>query len=239
MTSDADGGEGLLCRGLRLGLSSTTPSGWAWSTRPPPRRAGTVAALYPADQPPQWNSYVTVASADDRRPRAGGARRDVLAEPFDVLDVGPDGVDRRPDRARRSACGSRAPTSARRWSMRRARWPGTTWSRPIPTAAAQFYGGLFGWTFVEMPTRGYPSSRIRAAPTAGCCRARACRRRGCPTSGMPTSTGSLGRVGELGGRALSEPMNVPNGRFARVRRPAGRGVRRAHRRLRRLGVAAD
>ena len=53
------------------------------------RREGrNVAALYQSDQPPHWNCYVTVESADDAARRAADAGGRVLQEPFDVMDVG-------------------------------------------------------------------------------------------------------------------------------------------------------
>src|SRR5215216_1661845 len=47
-----------------------------------------VAALFDADQPPHWNCYVTVESADDATARATELGGNVMAEPFDVMDVG-------------------------------------------------------------------------------------------------------------------------------------------------------
>src|ERR671921_683557 len=47
-----------------------------------------VAALFSSDEPPHWNCYVTVASVDEtarQAPEHGGS---VVAEPFDVMDVG-------------------------------------------------------------------------------------------------------------------------------------------------------
>ena len=47
-----------------------------------------VGALYAADQPPHWNCYVTVESADAAAARAGELGATIAAEPFDVMDVG-------------------------------------------------------------------------------------------------------------------------------------------------------
>jgi predicted enzyme related to lactoylglutathione lyase len=52
-----------------------------------------VGALYQmsAQQqgvPPHWNSYVTVASADDSAAQAKKLGGNVMLEPFDVLDAG-------------------------------------------------------------------------------------------------------------------------------------------------------
>src|SRR4029453_18876826 len=47
-----------------------------------------VGALYAADQPPHWNCYVTVESADAAAARAGELSATIAAEAFDVMDVG-------------------------------------------------------------------------------------------------------------------------------------------------------
>ena len=48
------------------------------------RDGHSVAALYPGDQPPHWNCYVTVASADETAQKAQDAGGSIMAEPFDV-----------------------------------------------------------------------------------------------------------------------------------------------------------
>src|SRR3954454_13200804 len=47
-----------------------------------------AAALFASEQPPHWNCYVTVASADDAAEKVKEAGGTVAAEPFDVMDVG-------------------------------------------------------------------------------------------------------------------------------------------------------
>src|SRR5262245_38611740 len=59
-----------------------------------------VAALFTSsDQPPHWNCYVTVASVDESAARAGDLGATVVAEPFDVMDVGRMAVFMDPQRA--------------------------------------------------------------------------------------------------------------------------------------------
>src|SRR5690348_17029020 len=86
-TSDAEGAKGFYTRVF----------GWDYDDRPmgegqvysmAKRDGGTVAALFASDQPPHWNCYVTVASADDAAARASELGANVVAEPFDVMDVG-------------------------------------------------------------------------------------------------------------------------------------------------------
>src|SRR5438552_194226 len=48
-----------------------------------------AAALYESnEQPPHWNSYVTVAGVDESASRVAELGGTLLAEPFDVMDVG-------------------------------------------------------------------------------------------------------------------------------------------------------
>src|SRR4051812_38012432 len=75
----------------------TSVFGWDYEDNPIPgdgvysmatRDGGYVAALFDSDQPPHWSCYVTVASADEAAALASEHGADVMAEPFDVMDVG-------------------------------------------------------------------------------------------------------------------------------------------------------
>src|SRR4051794_3517111 len=76
--------------------------GWAYDDTPIPdgsvytialRDGKRVAAMYTTDdQPPHWNCYVTVSSADEAIATAREHGASVLADPFDVMDVGRMGV---------------------------------------------------------------------------------------------------------------------------------------------------
>jgi predicted enzyme related to lactoylglutathione lyase len=179
-----------------------------------------VAALYTSDQPPHWNSYVTVASADETAAKAGELGATVMAEPFDVLDVGRMAVIADPTGAALCLWEPRAHIGA---SLVNA--PGAlAWNDLVtsdPQTAARFYGGLFGWTFMEIPDAGYSVIQNDGRSNGGMLS-----REGMPPAWMPNFghadlDGLPARVGELGGRVLSEPMNVPNGRFAVFADPQG------------------
>jgi uncharacterized protein len=114
-----------------------------------------VAALFTADQPPHWNCYVTVASADETVEAATSHGASVMAEPFDVMEVGRMAVIADPVGA--SLC---------LWEPRRhigatlVNTSGSmTWNDLVtsdPETAVDFYGKLFGWTFEEWPdVQGY------------------------------------------------------------------------------------
>src|SRR3954469_24566012 len=86
-TSDAGAAKGFYTQVL----------GWDFDDMPIPDgsvysmalRAGKrVAAMYQTDeQPPHWNCYVTVSSADATTAAAREHGATVMADPFDVMDV--------------------------------------------------------------------------------------------------------------------------------------------------------
>jgi predicted enzyme related to lactoylglutathione lyase len=117
------------------------------------RDGGTVAALYGSEQPPHWNSYVTVASADETAAKAAEVGGSVVAEPFDVMDVGRMAVIADPQGAALCIWEPRASIGATLINQ-----PGAmTWNDLLtadPAASAEFYGNLFGWTIDEVPDAG-------------------------------------------------------------------------------------
>jgi predicted enzyme related to lactoylglutathione lyase len=175
-----------------------------------------VAALYQADQPAQWNSYVTVVSADEAAARAGELGATVLAEPFDVFDAGRMAVIADPTGAAFSVWEPRAHAGAALVNG-----PGRlTWNDLItadPEAAAEFYGGLFGWTFLEIPDSG----GYRVIQNDGRSNGGMMSREGMPPAWIPyfghdDLDGLLNRVG-----AVTGPVAVPSGRFAVFADPQG------------------
>jgi uncharacterized protein len=152
-TSDADGAKAFYSQIF----------GWEYDDNPigdgqvytmARRDGGQVAALYStSEQPPHWNCYVTVASADDAAARAGEHGGTVVAEPFDVMDVGRMAVIADPAGATLSVWEPRRHVGAALVNA-----PGAmTWNdlvTPDPESAERFYGALFGWTFQEIPDAG-------------------------------------------------------------------------------------
>src|SRR3954447_16147409 len=87
LTSDADAAKAFY----------TSVFGWEYRDNPVGegivystalRDGKDVAALYSSDQPPHWNCYVTVESADGSAARAAELGATVAAQAFDVMDVG-------------------------------------------------------------------------------------------------------------------------------------------------------
>ncbi|MEO8432470.1 MAG: VOC family protein [Acidobacteriota bacterium] len=100
--------------------------------------------------PPHWNSYVSVESADETAAKVRSGGGSVLAEPFDVMDIGRMAVLQDPAGAVLAV-----------WEPRRhvgatlAAEPGAPcWYECVtrdPAAAARFYGSVFGWTTKQDP----------------------------------------------------------------------------------------
>lgn len=176
-----------------------------------------VAALYSADQPPHWNSYVTVASADESAAAAAAGGGSIVAEPFDVMDVGRMAVIGDPGGAALCLWEPRAHIGATLVNT-----PGAlAWNdlvTPDPQAASEFYGRLFGWTFEEIPaSAGYRVIRNGDRSNGGIM----------PLEGPSYWVPYFGHedvdrvVSEGIAKVHNGPIQVPAGRFAVLGDPQG------------------
>ena len=222
-TSDADGAKSFY----------TSVFGWSYDDNEIPgggvysmalRDGGQVGALFASEQPPHWNCYVTVESADDAAARAGEVGGTVVATPFDVMDAG-----------RMAVVADPAGAALCVWEPRRTigatlvNTPGAlTWNdlvTPDPDAAAQFYGALFGWTAEEIPDAGgYRVIRNGERANGGIMPL--AEGTETPPSWMPYFGHEdverlLGEVEGLGGRVYNGPVHMPQGTIAVVGDPQG------------------
>lgn len=119
-----------------------------------------VAAISPQPQqqrdagvPPLWNSYITVASADEAAERASSLGATVHAPPFDVMDAGRMAVIQDPQGAFFMVWEPRENIGAGLVNA-----PGAfCWNElftPDVDGSLSFYGDLFGWT--SHPFEGSP-----------------------------------------------------------------------------------
>jgi predicted enzyme related to lactoylglutathione lyase len=180
-----------------------------------------VAALFASEQPPHWNCYVTVASADESAARAAGEGGTVVAPAFDVMDVGRMAVVADPAGAALCLWEPRAHIGAQLVNT-----PGAlTWNdlvTPDAEAAERFYGALFGWTTSEIPNAGgYRVIRNGERANGGIMP---------HTGGPPSWVPYFGHddvdrlvadVGGLGGRVLNGPTRMPQGAIAVLGDPQG------------------
>jgi predicted enzyme related to lactoylglutathione lyase len=179
------------------------------------RRDGAyVAALFDSEQPPHWNCYVTVAVVENTTARAGELGATIVAEPFDVMDVGRMAVFADPTGA--TLC---------LWEPRKhigaglVNTPGAmTWNdlvTPDPEGAAEFYGALFGWTTEEMPgAGGYRVIKNGERSNGGIMPAPAGSQ--APPSWLPyfgheDAERLAAEADGLGARVLNGPMSIGNG----------------------------
>jgi len=94
--------------------------------------------------PPRWNAYITVESADEAASRARTLGGTVIAEPFDVWDLGRMAVIQDPTGAMFEVWQPRKSIGARvLYEPGALCWTELTTSDP--DAAETFYTALFGW----------------------------------------------------------------------------------------------
>jgi uncharacterized protein len=191
-----------------------------------------AAAMYQQGEreqgmPPNWHSYVTVVSADDAAARAKDLGATLLSEAFDVMDVGRMAIIQDPTGAIFFVWEPRKSIGARVVNV-----PGAlTWNdlgTTDPDVAERFYSELFGWSFQKMsPDIDYWVIRNGDRSNGGM------RRQdeeevasGAPPNWMPyfaveNCDDAVAKIGELGGRIIIPPREVPAGRFAVAQDPQG------------------
>jgi predicted enzyme related to lactoylglutathione lyase len=189
----------------------------ALSAQPPQQRDAGI--------PPMWNSYITVASADDAVDRAKGLGATVHAPAFDVLDAGRMAVIQDPHGAFFEVWEPKQHIGAALVNG-----PGLlSWNELAtrdPDGSAGFYSELFGWTVepiegMEMPylvvknQDGRSNGGIRSAAEQE------------PTYwlvyfGTDDLDGALAKADELGASKLMGPMEIGGGnRIAALQDPEG------------------
>jgi predicted enzyme related to lactoylglutathione lyase len=137
-TSDSPIGEGEFYTMLKLGGRDV---GALYTQRAEERAHGA---------PPHWNSYVAVASADQAAAKAKSLGGTILAEAFDVMDVGRMAIIQDPNGA--IFCVWQAKSHAGAGLLGE---PGAlVWTELMTSdvgKAKAFYTTLFGWKAEEMP----------------------------------------------------------------------------------------
>lgn len=207
-------GEGMVYSMMKLGGQEVA----AVSPQPEQQRA--------AGLPPTWNSYVTVASADETLARAEELGATVHAPAFDVFDVGRMGVVQDPVGAFFLVWQPRSHIGA---SLVNA--PGAlTWNElvtPDLEPAERFYRELFGWGFEPLPDSEIPYRVIKNSEGQTNGGISSLAPPGTPPHwlvyfGAEDTDVTLARAGELGSSTVLEPTDIgPTGRIAVARDPQG------------------
>jgi len=198
-----------------------------------------VAAIYgqpepqrSAGVPPNWFSYVTVASADDAATAAKEAGGLVHAEPFDVMDSGRMAVIADPAGAMFGIWEPRGSIGATIVNE-----PGCfTWNELATddmAKAGAFYEQLFGWTTEPMDTGDGPPYWMITHDGAAQGRNGGIRElapeqaeAGVPPHWMPYFVAdsvdhAVARASDVGGTTVFGPLDLPSGRIAVAHDPQG------------------
>ncbi|MCP2294756.1 hypothetical protein APR11_001163 [Nocardia amikacinitolerans] len=216
--------------------------GWQANTSPDPQYGGytmftlggaeghEVAAAMPTtgdDQPPAWNSYVSVTDVDATAKAVQAAGGQVLMEPMDIPDQGRMAVFIDPIGAVISAWQPRAFQGAGMVNE-----PNTyCWSelncRDIE-AAKNFYGEVFGWedTTSEFGDTTYTEWKVGGRSIAGMVEMNEQWPADLPAHWMvyfavSDCDESAARASRLGGTTSVPPTDIPVGRFAVLGDPQG------------------
>jgi uncharacterized protein len=162
--------------------------------------------------PPHWNSYVTVDDLERRAASVEGLGGKLLVPPFDVMEVGRMAVAADPDGAVFSMWQPKSHIGAGLVNV-----PGSfTWNELATRdvgKAKEFYTGLFGWATEEFDGGAYTVIRNGEATNGGI------RPLGEQEGAVPPHwlvyfaasdcDETTSNAGELGGKALVPPMDVP------------------------------
>jgi uncharacterized protein len=204
--------------------------GWDFDDRPTggdqvysmaTRDGKAVAALYrDDDQPPHWNSYVTVESADESVAKAKEAGGTELHEPFDVMDVG-----------RMAFVADPTGAAVYLWEPRRhigaelVNAPGAlSWNdlgSTDPDATKRFYGELFGWEFEELPNAGGYTVIKNGGRTNGGFTPHASPPTWTPYFGHEDVDQALEAIPGIGGEVVDGPIRMAQGSIVVARDPVG------------------
>ncbi len=103
-TTDVDGAKDFYSKviGWDFDTMPMPDGGTYWILKAGDEMAGGLMAMpaaAPAGTPPHWMSYIAVDNVDEAVAKAGDLGGAVLAEPFDIPDVGRMGVIRDPQGA--------------------------------------------------------------------------------------------------------------------------------------------
>jgi predicted enzyme related to lactoylglutathione lyase len=212
--------------------------GWEFEDSPVPDEAGggvyvmarlggrSAAAMFEtSERHPAWASYVTVEDADRAAARAAELGANLLAEPFDVMDVGRMSTIQDPTGAvfciwqPRTSIGAEVVNGHGALSLNQL-------NTTAPEAAERFYAELFGWRFERMkgsdtPYWGiYRGERVNGGMMQ--------LPEGAPAPphwlvyfGIDDIEAGAEQIGAAGGTLMIPPQEVPGGRIVVAQDPQG------------------
>jgi len=188
-----------------------------------------LGPLQPNTGPPRWNTYITVADADEAASTVESAGGTVLSAPFDVLDAGRMAVFT--DGADGAAFAVWQPGTTR--GATRVNGVGAmSWNEldtRDPAGAQRFYGEVFGWEAEPFEQDGKPfywTWKLGGRTVGGMLPMSEAFPPEVPANwvayfGFEDLDAAGKQVEQLGGQVVMPPQPVPSGRFGVFRDPAG------------------
>ena len=183
-----------------------------------------LGALYEnTAHPPMWNSYVSVVNADESTQKAQENGANVIAPPFDVMDVGRMSVIADPAGA--SLCLWQAGKTI--GATIRGEFNTLCWNElmtPDIEGAREFYKNLFGWNLKVSPE--YTEIDLGSTGIGGMMHITP-EMQGMPTAWTPyicvaDADATVEKIKSLGGKVYMGPHEIPGtGRFAVCGDPQG------------------
>ena len=176
-----------------------------------------------AGAPPAWNSYITVESADDAADRAKKLGANVIAPPFDVMDVGRMAVIQDPQGAFLMVWEPKLHIGASIVNAHGA----LSWNElatPDLDASAEFYSELFDWQTEALEGMAFPYRVIQNAGSGNGGMRPAQPNEPCywlVYFGTDDIDASLAKSDELGGTTLVGAMDIGMGKIAVLQDPQG------------------
>jgi predicted enzyme related to lactoylglutathione lyase len=188
-----------------------------------------MAPLMQEGQPPAWTTYVSVADAGVVAGKVRDAGGAVIAEPMEVLDLGTMAIFADPTGA---VFGVWQPGSFIGAEI--VNEPGSLSWNELNTrdvsAAEEFYGAIFGWTFETQdmgPAGSYTTISLGGSPVGGILNMT---ERGVPAEvpahwqlyfAVEDTDATVDQAKQAGGSVMVEPVDIPVGRFAILTDPRG------------------
>jgi uncharacterized protein len=179
--------------------------------------------------PPHWNSYVAVASADEAAKKAKTLGGNILADAFDVMDVGRMAIVQDPLGATFPVWQAKAHFGFKLVGEIGTFCWGELWTTDRKKATA-FYSSLFGWSAKEgtdSPAPGGYTEWVNAGQPIGGMMEITPEMGPVPPNWLPyfmvaDCDGSADKAKELGGKLQVPPMDIANvGKFSVIQDPQG------------------
>jgi uncharacterized protein len=209
--------------------------GWDYEDNPVPeggvyvmaRRGDRAAAAMfeTAERHPAWASYITVEDVDATTATARELGANVLAEPFDVMDVGRMSTIQDPIGAvfclwqPRTSIGAEVVNTPGALTLNQL-------NTSDPEAAERFYTGLFGWRFEKVGDTQTPYWGVYRGDLLNGGMMNLPEGSPAPSHwlvyfGIEDIDAATERIGSSGGRVMVGPMEVPGGRIVVAQDPQG------------------